>query len=176
MKINDTVEYKGKTGTLLFIDNPWNNEDGTPVDILCKVKIDEISEFCRLSEIKLAEKQIVKSKIKMKTEIEFPQFLEIEKSLEIKLGNIVSIQRVPKSDKMLKLMVTFGAEEVIVMTNVGDKLKDEQTLKDRQFPFITNLKPVKMMGEYSAAMIMIPSHTDGTLDFSPIPLAGSKLL
>ena len=45
-----------------------------------------------------------------KEKIEYSEFLEIEKKLEIKFGQIVKAERIPKSDKMLKLTVLFGVE------------------------------------------------------------------
>ena len=111
----------------------------------------------------------------MKKEIDIIEYLEIEKSLEITLGTIVKVERIPKSKKMLSLSVFFGGEEKSVVTNIGDKI-DPELLVGRQFPFVTNLKPVSIMGIESLAMIMVPTNTDGTPDFSPTPLAGLKLI
>ena len=38
----------------------------------------------------------------MKNKISYEEFLEIETKLEIKIGMVNSVERVPKSDKMLK--------------------------------------------------------------------------
>ena len=47
----------------------------------------------------------------MKQEISFDEFLEIESKLEIRIGKVTAAERVPKSDKLLKLTVIFGIHE-----------------------------------------------------------------
>lgn len=122
----------------------------------------------------------------MKDKIEFSEFLEIEKKLEIKMGTIIDVQRMEGSDKMLKLSVNFGVgtEPLTVMTNIGNRPglsgegEAEGVLRGMQLPFITNLKPAKMMGIESHAMIMVAECEDGSVDglsqfgYSP----GAKLL
>ena len=117
----------------------------------------------------------------MKDKIEFSEFLEIEKKLEIKVGLIKEVYRMEGSDKMLKLSVDFGGDEhQTVMTNIGNRpgLSGDDEASDMlsglSLPFITNLKPAKMMGVESTAMIMIPTINDELQldDVKP----GSKLL
>jgi methionyl-tRNA synthetase len=105
----------------------------------------------------------------MKELIEFSEFLEIEKRLEIKIGKITNVEDVPKSNKLIKLTVDFGTETRIVVTNIKPLLNPQDetvaanlrgslgmamSLVDKKMAFITNLKPVTMMGIESAAMIM----------------------
>jgi len=119
----------------------------------------------------------------MKEKIEFKEFLEIEKKLEIKMGRIEGVQRMEGSDKMLKLSVNLGEEDLVtVMTNIGNTpgLSDngeEDKLNLKLFPFITNLKPAKMMGVESHAMIMVTSAEDGTIEGVSVPASpGAKIL
>jgi methionyl-tRNA synthetase len=117
----------------------------------------------------------------MKEQIGFEEFLEIEKKLEIKWGRISSVERVPKSKKMLKLEVIFSTgttepEVRTVMTNIGDQIENEQALKWLTFPFVTNLKPATIMGIESTAMI-VPSTENGKILFSAnFPSPGSILM
>lgn len=112
----------------------------------------------------------------MKDKIEFSEFLEIEKRLEIRTGTIEEVEKMEGSDKMLKLTVDFGTEKRIVMTNIGNRENLPELLVGFQFPFIMNLKPAKMMGVESTAMIMIPEN-NGELEFSSTRFKnGSKLL
>jgi len=105
----------------------------------------------------------------MKDLIEFSEFLEIEKKLEIKIGKVTNVEDVPKSNKLIKLTVDFETETRTVVTNIKPLLNptDEQiaanlrtslgmsmSIVDKKFAFITNLKPVTMMGIESTAMIM----------------------
>lgn len=90
----------------------------------------------------------------MKDKIEFSEFLELEKKLEIQVGTVLSVEDVPKSNKLLKLTVQFGSEQRTVVTNIKPHLTDPRGLENRNFLFITNLKPVVMMGIESTAMIL----------------------
>ncbi len=118
----------------------------------------------------------------MKDKIEFNEFLEIEKKLEIRMGNVDEVVRMEGSNKMLKMTVDFGEDYdsfLTVMTNIGNNEGlsedgEEQVLVGRTFPFITNLKPAKIMGVESTAMIMIPTLNEELQleDVSP----GAKLL
>ena len=91
----------------------------------------------------------------MKDQIEFLEFLEIEKKLEIKIGKIISMEEVPKSSKLLKLEVDFGDEKRTVVTNIKPHLKYPwNNLEGLTFAFVTNLKPTTIMGIESNAMIM----------------------
>lgn len=104
--------------------------------------------------------------------INFEQFQEISQNLEITLGQIKKVERVPKSDKMLKLTVEFFEGSIgTVMTNIGNKINPDDLLEGI-YPFVTNLEAVKIMGETSVAMILIPTR-DGEIDLEGKP--GSRL-
>ena len=111
----------------------------------------------------------------MKNQIEFTEFLEIESKLEIKIGKVTAVEDVAKSNKLIKLTVDFGSETRTVVTNIKPFLTDTQMLVSMSFAFITNLKPVTMMGIESTAMIMpgeIESGNVVTVNGTP----GTKLM
>jgi methionyl-tRNA synthetase len=123
------------------------------------------------------------SKRHMKDQLEFSEFLEIEKKLEIKWGTITEVERVPKSEKLLKMKVSFGEDQRIVVTNLGQFLSDEKEMVFQKFPFVTNLKPTKIMGIESTAMIMVSTSPNGELAVKKdalmgqvFPVPGSTLL
>lgn len=111
-----------------------------------------------------------------KKKIDLIDYLEASDKLDIRLGQIVTAERVHKSDKMLKLSVIFGEaedEEKTVVTNIGQTFNPDDLL-GLVFPFIVNLEPVKLMGIMSEAMIVVPSlDNELFLEFNRI---GSKLL
>jgi len=113
-----------------------------------------------------------------KQQITFEEFLEIEKKLDIRIGQIISAERIQKSKKLLKLIVVFGEEEneiKTVVTNLGEKFDPERFI-GVACPFIMNLVPSTMMGVTSEAMIMVAeSMTDGNIDLDNYSI-GSKLL
>lgn len=111
-----------------------------------------------------------------KEQIEFKEFLEIEKKLEIRIGKIVEAENVPKSEKLLKLTVDFGElGSKTCVTNLGQYHVPE-VFKDIKLPFVMNLKPSKMMGIESEVMIMV-SELDGVVEFGMDEFSlGSKLM
>lgn len=107
--------------------------------------------------------------------IDFTQFLEIESKLEIKYGKITAVEDVPKSDKLIKLTVSFGADDTrTVVTNIKTELADSKILLNQGSFFITNLKPAKMMGIESQAMILPAMHNN--VFVWPLAMIGSKLI
>lgn len=111
-----------------------------------------------------------------KPKIDLIEYIEATDKLDIRMGQIVSAERVHKSDKMLKLSVIFGEEadeEKTVMTNIGLKFSPDDLL-GAVMPFVVNLAPVKLMGVVSEAMIVIPTlDDDAFLEFNRI---GSRLI
>jgi methionyl-tRNA synthetase len=92
----------------------------------------------------------------MKNKIEFEDFLA--NKIEIKAGKVISVTDVPKSKKLIKLEVDFDEESPrVVLTNIKPILGEDyvEKLLNNTFLFITNLKPVEMMGIESQAMILV---------------------
>ena len=126
--------------------------------------------------LKMEDIIIIEEKEKdMKNQIEFAEFLEIEKKLEIKIGKVTAVEDVPKSNKLIKLTVDFGSETRTVVTNIKPFLTDTQMLVSMSFAFITNLKPVTMMGIESTAMIM-PGEIDSGNMLTVNGTPGTKLM
>jgi methionyl-tRNA synthetase len=104
-----------------------------------------------------------------KDKIEFSEFLEIEKKLEIHFGKIIQAERVEKSKKLLKLVVQFKLDDSdnrTVITNIGSHFSPEQLI-GVTCPFVTNLNSTTIMGIVSEAMIMVGQvkSPDGTVNF-----------
>lgn len=76
------------------------------------------------------------------------------KKVEIRVGEVVSAERVEGSDKLLKLLVDFGAEQKQVLSGIATYVEDPAALVGKRYPFVTNLPPRVMMGLESQAMIM----------------------
>ena len=74
--------------------------------------------------------------------------------VEIKVGRIVSVEEVEGSEKLYKLGVDFGEENLRQVLSGIRKFFEKDFLIGKQFSFITNLEPRKMMGLESQAMIL----------------------
>jgi len=84
--------------------------------------------------------------------------------VELRAGKILECERVPKSNKLLKMLVEFGTERRQIVGGIGKKYAPEQ-LVGRTCPFVFNLQPAKLMGVESDGMIMA-----GNLDGEPVLL------
>jgi len=80
--------------------------------------------------------------------------IEDLQKVEIKVGRILNIEEVEGSDKLLKLSVDFGEERPRQVLSGIKKFFNKEDLFEKQFAFITNLAPRKMMGFDSEAMIL----------------------
>ena len=76
------------------------------------------------------------------------------KKVEIKIGEIVEVEQIEGSEKLLKLKVSFGEEERQILSGIKNFYEDPQVLVGKKVPFVTNLEPRKMMGFESQGMIL----------------------
>ncbi len=73
--------------------------------------------------------------------------------INIRIGTVTNAERVPSSNKMLKLVVDFGSEKRQILTGIGQHLEPDHFI-GKQMPFILNLEPRKIMGLESQGMII----------------------
>jgi methionyl-tRNA synthetase len=139
-------------------------------------------------------KDAVASTIKQSAKISYDDFAKVE----IKAGKILSAEKIPDTDKLLKLMVDF-AETVEVVDETGNKTlvsKPRQIVSgiSIQFPdpsvlvgkvcmFVTNLEPRMLRGIESNGMLFAlstsstlenPNGTFSLLEPNPIIPIGTK--
>ena len=109
-----------------------------------------------------------------KQQIEFQEFLEIEKKLDVRVGEIIEVEEIPNSNKLLKLKVRFGQEEKIAVTNIKPQIDQQfekgfMDLVGKRSPFVMNLKPSVLMGVESEVMIMPFTDSKDNFYFNDIP-------
>lgn len=76
------------------------------------------------------------------------------KKVEIRVGEIVTAEKIEGSDKLLKLKVNFGDHERQVLSGIAVYYPEPGTLVGKRCLFVTNLAPRTMLGLESQAMIM----------------------
>ena len=75
--------------------------------------------------------------------------------IEIKIGQVVSAEKVPETDKLLKLEVDFGEEKNrTIVSGIAHAITPEDII-GKQVPFVTNLEPRTIRGVESNGMIMV---------------------
>lgn len=109
----------------------------------------------------------------LKSEIVFDDFAKID----LKVGTIISAEKVEKADKLLKLEVDLGFEKRTIVSGIALHFSPEEIV-GKQVSVVTNLAPRKMRGIESNGMILMAEDTAGKLHFvSPDKLidAGSSI-
>ena len=115
------------------------------------------------------EKEKGRAEAKAKEKKESPNMTEqSEKELlpiedfakvELKVGKVISAERVEKSDKLIKLRVDVGEERQVV-AGIG-KAYEPEYLIGKEIVIVANLKPAKLMGVESRGMLLAAGDEDG---------------
>jgi methionyl-tRNA synthetase len=84
-------------------------------------------------------------------QITIDEFMKIQ----LKTAKVLTAERVPKSDKLLKLQVSLGegAEQRQIVAGIGKKYEPE-ALIGKTIIIVANLKPAKLMGIESQGMVL----------------------
>ena len=89
-------------------------------------------------------------------EISFDDFLKVQ----LRVGEIIACEAVPKSSKLLKETVKFGDEIRTVVSGIAKHFKPEEMV-GKKVVFVTNLAPRKICGIESQGMIMAAEDANG---------------
>jgi len=74
--------------------------------------------------------------------------------VEVKVGTVRSAERVPDTDKLLRLVVDFGEEGPRqIISGIASYVLEPETLVGRQLAFVTNLEPRTICGLESDGML-----------------------
>jgi methionyl-tRNA synthetase len=102
----------------------------------------------------------VKEITTVKPEIVFEDFAKID----LRVGTIVSAEKVEKADKLLKLQVDLGFETRTIVSGIAMHFTPEEIV-GKQVTVVVNLAPRKMRGIESAGMILMAADKAGKLHF-----------
>jgi len=90
--------------------------------------------------------------------IEFDDFLKVD----IRIGTVIEAEKVPKSNKLLKLKVNTGIDERIILSGIS-KFYSPEEIMNKKVMVLINLKARKMMGYESEGMLLLAEDSDGNL-------------
>ena len=84
-------------------------------------------------------------------QITIDEFMKIQ----LKTAKVLTAERVPKSEKLLKLQVSLGegTEQRQIVAGIGKKYEPE-ALIGKTIIIVANLKPAKLMGIESQGMVL----------------------
>jgi methionyl-tRNA synthetase len=104
-----------------------------------------------------------------------PPVLTIDEfmKLELRVAKVLAAERVPKSTRLLKLLVDVGTEQRTIVAGIAEAYEPDALL-GRSVAIVYNLKPAKLMGIESNGMVLAASPDGGkpmlvTFDEPPAP-------
>lgn len=123
--------------------------------------MEQVEKLNAASVKKESEQSVVNEStpISVKPEIVFDDFAKID----LKVGTIVTAEKVEKADKLLKLQVDLGFETRTIVSGIAMHFKPEDIV-GKQVTVVTNLAPRKMRGIESNGMILM-AEDNGKLHF-----------
>jgi methionyl-tRNA synthetase len=117
-----------------------------PVPLFAKMEEDQVKELDALLQKRVADANKKSEKTSLVT------FEEFQK-LDIRTGTVLAAEPIPKSSKLLKLLVNTGDETRQIVAGIQQFYKPEE-LVGRDVVVVTNLAPVKIFGVESNGMIL----------------------
>ncbi len=88
--------------------------------------------------------------------------------VDLRVAEIVSAERIPKSDRLLKIEVNIGkGVKRQVVAGIAEHFQP-QALVGRQVLYVANLKPVKLRGVLSQGMLLAATSAEGNLALTTI--------
>jgi len=94
--------------------------------------------------------------------ISFKEF----KKMEMRVGTITKVEEMPNSRNLMKLKVDIGGQEKQAIAGIKGYYQTSE-LEGKQFVFLTNLEPAKLMGELSEIMILAAVEGDKVVLIKP---------
>ena len=79
--------------------------------------------------------------------------IEDFQKIQLKVATVLTAERIPRSEKLLKLQVDLGGEQRQIVAGIGKKYEPE-ALVGRRIVIVANLKPAKLMGVESQGMVL----------------------
>lgn len=96
--------------------------------------------------------------------------------IDLRVATVVAAERVPKTDKLIKLQVKIGDEERTIVSGIAQHYEPENLI-GKNVIVIANLKTAKLRGIESRGMVLAASDGEGNLVLADAPgiASGSKV-
>ena len=179
----------GKPESFFMADAIWGKlATGTKVQkgepLFPRIEVTEAGETVIAATKKTAAKAIKAEALKAETkkeakpaaaaagEITIDDFAKID----LRVATVVAAERVPKTDKLIKLQVKIGDEERTIVSGIAQHYEPENLI-GKNVIVIANLKPAKLRGIESRGMVLAASDGEGNLVLADAPgiASGSKV-
>ena len=137
---------------------PEGHELGEAELLFSKIEDEPIDEqIARLDAIRKAQAAKVEPQ---KDECSFEDF----EKMDIRTATVLEAERVPKTDKLLKLTIDTGIDTRTIVSGIAEYYSPEDML-GKQICILANLAPRKIRGIESKGMILMARQGDGKMRF-----------
>jgi methionyl-tRNA synthetase len=133
---------------------------GTPFLLFEKIEDAEIE--AQINKL-LQAKQANQDKVTVNPAKEAINFDDFSK-LDIRTGTILEAERVPKTKKLLKLLIDTGIDKRTVVSGISEHYNPEDII-GKKVSILVNLAPREIKGIESHGMILMAENTKGELSF-----------
>lgn len=159
LNLNTGLKWKDATRTDLLLSGHQINTAGLLFD---KIEDDSITaQVQKLADSKKMNEQTTQTAIQpAKPDITFDEFSK----MDIRVGTILEAERVPKTDKLMKLLIDTGIDKRTVVSGIAVYYKPEDII-GQQVSILANLAPRKIKGIDSQGMILMAENSKGELCF-----------
>lgn len=175
----------GKPESFFMADAVWGKlATGTKVQkgepLFPRIEVTEAGETVIAATKKTAAKAIKAEAPKAEAKKEAAAAGEITiddfAKIDLRVATVVSAERVPKTDKLIKLQVKIGDEERTIVSGIAQHYEPENLI-GKNVIVIANLKPAKLRGIESRGMVLAASDGEGNLVLADAPgiASGSKV-
>ncbi len=123
-------------------------------DDAIQVQLDKLANSKKLNEAKEAGLP------GLKEEISYEDFSK----MDIRVAKILAAEKVPKTDKLIKLDLDTGFDKRTVVSGIAEYFKPEEIL-GKQVCILANLAPRKLRGIVSHGMVLLAEDAQGKLIF-----------
>ena len=89
--------------------------------------------------------------------------------LDIRVGTILLVENIPKSDNLVKLTVDLGDHKRNIIVGMKKERENPKEIEGLQTLFVVNLEPRKMMGELSDGMLLDIGYADKITPMLAVP-------
>ncbi len=145
---------------------PEGHQLGEPVLLFSKIEDSVVeAQVARLEADKAANEAAAKEAeiarpIPQKPECTFDDF----EKMDIRTATVLEAERVPKTDKLLKLTIDTGIDVRTIVSGIAEYYTPEQMI-GKQICILANLQPRKIRGIESKGMILMARQADGLMRF-----------
>ena len=165
-----STEKLKKMLNLTTIENPFEHLKSTSVLVsagqhlgnseLLFRKIEDAEIQNQLDKLKSTEKDPILMQEPQKPAINYDTF----SSLDLRVGTILSAEKMPKADRLLILKVDTGLDQRTIISGIAEHFSPEEVI-GKKVCVLMNLEPRKLRGVESQGMLLMATDPEGKLSF-----------